>query len=68
MHALATNMDEDAIAGVLPVEQVFYSPFNRILTVLVPANGDHRVGSGKGIVNFFFSRGSCHSSKLHHHC
>lgn len=67
MQALAPNMDEDTIAGVLPAEQMFHSPFHRVLTVLVPVNGDHRVSGGKGIVSFFFGRRSCHSTKLHHH-
>lgn len=64
MQTLVANMDKDAIASVLPIEQVFHSPFNRILTVLVPTNRDHRVGSGIGIDGCFFSHGSCHSSKL----
>ena len=67
MQALTPNMDEDAIAGVLLIEQVFHSPFHRGLTVLIPVNGDHRVGGGNGFVSFFFSHGSYHSPKRHHH-
>lgn len=65
MQALAPYVDEDAFAGVLPVEKVFHRPFNRELAILVSVNGDHRVGGGKGIVSFFFRHGSCHWRKLH---
>ena len=63
MQALSPNMNKNAFASVLPIEQMFHSPFNRIVTVLVPTNRNHRIVGGIGIEGFFFSHGSRHSSK-----
>lgn len=63
MQALTPNMNKNTIASVLPIEQMFHSPFNRILTVLVPTNRNHRMVVGIGINGFFFRHGSRQSSK-----